>query len=434
MFFHMKTAAHVAPMPAVHLSDALLLASDGTLWSHAATLGTFKYAGVEFTIGADEVTQMVQNFSAARVKIPVDYDHGTTNGSADGSKPVPKAGDVVELYAVLSDSDITPAIQAQIDKVKDAQAALGASRDYDPRGLWARWRPTPKAQQLVSAREYTEMSVAFDVEGVDKYGADVGTLLKAIALTNLPFLDNMVSIAANDRSSATAGTPANEDNMSDTPNKGTLGFGARLALAASLLVGKPVETEEAATVELAAFKAQHDKDQKELSDLRDFRSVVGAELGKADITPAEAVTKVRELSATAKAATDKATSELANTRKAVIDGITTVHAKKLTVPLKAVIEKQLAANLDAGQKPGETDTEAMLKAMPEVGELAEQHTQADGGASIDTAELSVVNAKIQAAMNDPQVKALTAKGAHNDALLMATSIAMRTASTGTAVS
>jgi hypothetical protein len=62
----------------ISLTNDPLVAADGTLWSHAATLGT-RYKGEEFCIDRACVENFVKVFTSGYPqKIPVDYEHGST--------------------------------------------------------------------------------------------------------------------------------------------------------------------------------------------------------------------------------------------------------------------------------------------------------------------------------------------------------------------
>jgi hypothetical protein len=92
-------------------SDSLVMA-DGTIWSHAATLGT-RFKGDAFSIDRDVVENFVKVFTSGYPrKVPVDYEHASTTDDPEVRKlrakgEVPKAGDVAELRGVFSAADFT---------------------------------------------------------------------------------------------------------------------------------------------------------------------------------------------------------------------------------------------------------------------------------------------------------------------------------------
>jgi phage I-like protein len=189
------------------------LRSDGTRWDHAAVMGTFYYDGEEFTIDEDVLQSFVANFKrGSPAKVPIDYDHSTTNKKAVGQgTPVPKAGDLVEMKAVTSAADL---IDDMLAKIKRAGREPTDPANF---GLWIRWRPTPPALGYVKNREYTEMSAAFYEDCKDpKTGEMQGPTLYAVALTNTPFLNDMVSIAASALSTrGGGGDAADPDDLID---------------------------------------------------------------------------------------------------------------------------------------------------------------------------------------------------------------------------
>jgi phage I-like protein len=168
---------------------------DGTMWSHAAALGTF-FQRESFTIDRAKVESFVSNFSTGRTpKVPMDYEHGTVNGAADHGQPVPKAGDVVEMKGVYSFLDFTGDL---LPAVKRLAAKVARPLD-DPRnfGLWIRWRPTARAFDLVRQREYTDLSICYLEQKQNTLtGKEQGPTVISIALTNTPAISDMLPIAA----------------------------------------------------------------------------------------------------------------------------------------------------------------------------------------------------------------------------------------------
>lgn len=398
---------------------------DGTIWSHAATKGTRTKNGYTFTIDDDTLDSFVRNFKHGYpAKVPVDYDHGTTNGIATGAQPVIKAGDVLELTAVKSDADITPAIQAQIDKMNAEQLAAGVQDKVDSIGLWMRWRPTSRALSYIKAREYTELSIAFDDDWPDQSDVGQGPTILAVALCNRPFLDNMVSVAASHGAArdggSGAGSPEDED-MTDVKKP------SRWALALSALTGKPVETDEEITAELTALGIKGKTQDTTIQQLTGFRDVIAAELG-GETDAAKAAVKIREITKERDDAKTQLTTLGATAVKATVDSTIKQYEAKLTVPLKASLEKQLTEELTAGKKLEDTNAYGILKSLAPNLRL-EQTTPGDNGTVDLTSDNRVQTRADELLANDPKIKQLAATDP-NAATLAAYTQAEREAKTG----
>jgi hypothetical protein len=130
--------------------------ADGTLWSHAATLGEF-VKGSSFTLDADAARSMAANFASGYPqKLPVDYEHETADKRVAGTTQVPwtrKAGDIIDVLAVL---DPGAERRACGSRSTDERARRAAARRRarqrtrcNPLGLWIRWLPTRARAQLV---------------------------------------------------------------------------------------------------------------------------------------------------------------------------------------------------------------------------------------------------------------------------------------------
>lgn len=122
------------------------------------------------TLTAQDLTTMFQNFKMrtprAPTQLPIDYDH-------------------------LSDDPKKP---------EDGKAA-GWVEDLEVRDagntLWARPKWTKRAAQLLSEGAYRWCSPYFLVDYLDKdTGQKIGPTLKAVAITNRPFLEGMAEIPA----------------------------------------------------------------------------------------------------------------------------------------------------------------------------------------------------------------------------------------------
>jgi hypothetical protein len=324
-----------------------IVAADGSIWSHAASLGTY-VKGSEFTIDRPMIENFVRVFASGYPrKVPVDYDHSSTNGAAGRGQPTPKAGDVLELRGVFAPEDFTGELKASAQKLADQ--AGRALDDPQNLGLWMRWRPTSRALGMIKEREYTDLSITFGPVDDKTTGAPQGDVLIAVALTNLPFIDTMLPVAASRDHGGTRAAPGEREN---TMSKITM------LAAAAALIGKPGVDEDQAAAGLMELHT-------EVPRLRQLASDVGAELGETD--PTKITAKVKELKAqnvahqlAAKQAKDK---EIATTAEATIK----THEKKLTVPMRALMLSQLVRELTAGTKVEETETVKALASMPDLG-------------------------------------------------------------------
>lgn len=397
--------AHVAS-PNSLASDASA-ASDGTIWSHAATKGTRQKGGFTFTIDDGMLESFVTNFNHGYpAKVPVDYDHGTTNGVANGANIVPKAGDVFALKAVKSAADITPEIQAQIDKMNGELAAIGVTSKVDPLGLWMRWRPTSRALSYIKAREYTELSIAFDDDWPNQSGIGQGPTLLAVALCNRPYLDDMVSVAASHGAIAVRGgngaDSPEDDDMSDDKRPAT--FWAQLSAAFK----KPVSTDAEIASSVTALTTELQAEKDKVTQLTSYRDVVSAELGN-ETDPIKAVTKIREISTARDAAQASLTSTAGSAIETTAEATMIQHEKKLSAPLRKMMKSNLIGELTAGKKVEDTETVKTLKEMPELKELSSQTALGDSGSNGGkdlTDEAIVHNRAKELQSTDPVIKEL----------------------------
>jgi hypothetical protein len=385
-------------------SDGVMLA-DGTLWSHAATLGT-RVKGEEFSIDRTTVENFVKVFTTGYPqKVPVDYDHASTSSDPEIRKlraqgKVPKAGDVYELRGVFAAADFTGELKAAAEKLS-AQArpprALDDARNY---GLWMRWKPTAQALAAIKAGEYSELSITFDEDWPDNTtGAGQGPAIVAVALTNLPFLDDMLPVAASrhDPHDPAAAPDAPSDSPS-TKDRAMTKLTVLSVVAAML--SKPVATEEEAITELTAL-------QPEITKMREFRSVIGAELGEQDAV--KAVAKIRELKAAEQTAKDEASKQKKAAIKTQVEATLKKYENRLTVPLRTMMANALTVELEADKKLEETETVKTLESLKPTGITGSQTSQADAGTDgLDDDELLDAKAK-ELIQSDPEVKELHQK-------------------------
>jgi cytochrome c556 len=373
--------------------DSLVLA-DGSIWSHAATLGTRIKGGV-FTIDAETVRTFVKNFTTGyRRKVPVDYDHAITNGAAGSGGPTPKAGDVLELKAVLSTADFSGDLQRTAEKIA---AAMGRPLD-DPRnlGLWMRWRPTARALQMLTAGEYSELSIAFDMEYPhNETGESQGPTLLAVALTNLPFLDDMLSTlvaaALGGDSSPAAPAPTHKEQHMTTPNNVRL-----LTAVAALSLGAAPSDEDQAITQLAALGP-------EIKQLRALRDGVLAESGETDIAKVPA--KIKELRAENQRYATEAKDAKARELAVTVDATMKKFEKRFrSVPERKMYERNLTAELTAGTKLEETETHKLLSALKDSDVTGQFSAGDSGDAPADDVKLDTTARELM--NSDPDLKAL----------------------------
>lgn len=379
-------------------TDSLVLA-DGSMWSHAATLGTRNKGGSEFCIDQKCIENFVKVFTSGYPqKIPVDYNHASTT-----SDPIavglgyqgnaPKAGDVLELRGVFSAEDFTGDLKAAAEKLS-AQAGreLGDKRNL---GLWMRWKPTGRALNAIKAGEYTELSIAFDDDLPHNVnGEGQGPGLWAVALLNTPFLDDMLPVAASRDGRQAAAPPLREGSMT----KLTL-----LSVAGAVL-GKALTSDDEALVELNALGPQI----KELAQLRELREILGAEFdGEKD--PGKLTVKVRELKAQIKTAQDAAAEQKKTAIKTTVDATIKQYENAIaSVPLRTMFAKNLTAELEADKKLEDTETLKTIKSLGTASQFVQQSAGDGGGAGVpDDVKIDARAKELMA--SDSSLKALTEK-------------------------
>jgi hypothetical protein len=376
--------------------DAITL-PDGTVWSHAAVLGTYEHPQGQFTIDEKKLRSFVANFETGYPsKVPVDYDHGTTSGIADGSQIVRKAGDIVEMRAVLEAKDMTPEIKAVVEKYRARRAELKIkSREPNEFGLWVRWLPTTRGLDTVKSREYTEMSISFVDALQDNKGEVQGPTILAVALTNVPFLDEMIPIAAS-RAAAGGSAADSAQRTTDVPTN-------RLLMALSALLGKPVETDDDAVTELATLRTK----TTELTALSNFRTAIATEFA-GETSADKIVAQVKELRAKVTTAETQAKDARKKSASDRAEAIVKGHESKLLAPERAYFVKQLAAELEVEPDEKKSEIVKLLEAKTGLKILANSRESAvDTGHGID--EDTAIAAKAEELYNgDAAIKALAA--------------------------
>lgn len=396
-----KNPLHI--LHACSLSSDGLVLQDGSIWSHACTVGQYN-KGEPFNLDKPALSNMERVFKLGYPsKVPVDYEHASTSNDPEIRKlraqgDIPKAGEVLELRAIFSAADFT-------DELKSTAETLTAKAKRpldDPRnlGLWMRWKPTAKALSKIQAGEYTELSITFDDDWPDKTtGAGQGPTILAVALTMLPFLDDMLPVAASRRQGdPAAGDRAAPHSLEVQMTTRTLTMFAAVAA----LAAKPVTDEEQAITELTAL-------QPDVSRLRALGAAVAKALGgETDPVKVEAaLTTLTVENATFRNAA-KAEKELRI--KTEVDAAIKEHEDRIVPALVPMLTKSLTAEVEAGKAIKETDTYKALQVMPPHGLTTRAIGGDKGGESIpggndQDAQLDRVARELME--TDPKIKALS---------------------------
>lgn len=366
--------------------DSLVLA-DGSIWSHAATLGTFTKNGA-FTIDHALIDSFIRNFR----KAPVDYEHSTVSGASRSGQPLPKAGDVVELQGVYGADDFTGDLKTAAERIAaKAGRALSDERNF---GLWMRWRPTARALAFIKAGEYSELSIAFDQEYTNSRGEDVGPALLSVALTNLPFLDDMLPVAASrDVHHDRHGTPR-EDDMS-TPAQPNVRLLTAVAAVAGLTTAP--ETDDQAEKQLTAALP-------DITRFRAFARDVGTELG--EVEAPKAVEKIRALKQ--EVADFRRQADEAKKAQITLSVSTTIKEHEKKIPnkrMRDLFTRELTRELEAGVALDKTETLATLKELPADGNQRQFSSGDTGESAPDDVKLDTKAKELME--SDTEVKALT---------------------------
>jgi biotin carboxyl carrier protein len=389
-------------------ANSSIVLADGTLWSHAATMGTIFYRGSEFNIDQATIENFVKVFTSGYpTKIPVDYEHASTDDDPEVRKlraqgKVPKAGDVAELRGVFSADEFTGDLKAAAEKL----AALDGRSLDDPRnlGLWMRWKPTANALSAIKAEEYSELSIAFDDNWPDKRtGTGQGPTILAVGLVSRPFLDEMLSVAASSGGDSPPAKPASHENTMTTNNTS---ISMRLLSLVAAVRNKPVATEDEAISELTA----HQGELTELRALAPFREVISAEFSN-EKDPAKIVGTIRELRSKVATAELAAKDAKAKELKTTVDATMEKHKSKLTAPLRALMATQLTSELEAGAKIEDTQTVKALESMKALSIFSQDSVADVGGAGADDGVKIDARAK-ELMANDGELKELRTREGH----------------------
>jgi phage I-like protein len=355
------------------LSSDSALQSDGTLWTHAATMGT-RIKGSEFTIDKTVIENFVNVFkSGYPQKLCVDYEHGTMNGATDFGQPVPAAGQIVELKGVYSVDDFTGDLKTTAEKLAaKINRPLSDARNF---GLWMRWRPTARAAQMVSSREYTEVSIAFSHDYPDnETGEGQGPTILSVALTNTPFLDDMLPVAASRDHDRGTSTELDEKRNRSMPVP-------QMLQRAAALFGRAFTNEDevvtAAEERINTLSRDNDSMKPKVTAYDAVASVIG------ESDPTKVAEKVRTLKTdvdTARKEKDDASNKAADSEA---DKILLKHETRLTPAQRDYFKPQLVTELKAGAKSGETKVEKVIESFPENKSLGRK-SASDGGKDAPT--------------------------------------------------
>jgi hypothetical protein len=181
------------------LAGESLVLADGTIWSHAATLGTRVKGDSSRSTARPSRTSSKSSQRAIRRRSP-----STTSTARRRRIPrsklraqgqVPKAGDVLELRGVFSVADFTGDLKAAAEKLSaQAKRPLDDPRNF---GLWMRWKPTARAlagdqgRRVLRALDRVRRRLA-----AQQHGEGQGPTPPRRRLVMRPFLDDMLPVAA----------------------------------------------------------------------------------------------------------------------------------------------------------------------------------------------------------------------------------------------
>lgn len=382
-------------------SDSIVL-PDGTLWSHAATPGSYVYGGSAFALDRDVLEGFIRNFTSGYPKkVPVDYEHSSTTSDPEIKKlraqgKVPMAGEAVEFRAVFSAEEFT----GELRRSAEALAKKAGRKLDDPRnfGLWMRWHPTEDALKTIRARHLSQLSIAFGEVTDNKSGKSNGLGLVAVGLVARPFIDDMISVAASanakadDIAPAAPATSQQEHTMTAVAN-------VRLLTALAAVLPAAVNDEEQAITQLGQLGP-------EIKQLRAFRDAVTPELGEVE-TP-KVVEKIRALKAENTQFKADALEAKKRAMKITVDDTMKKHEKKFSsVPQRDLMAKMLTAELEAGTALEETETVKALSSMTESG-VTGQISLGDAGEKA-TDDVKIDRKAKELMETDAAVKELRAK-------------------------
>lgn len=143
------------------------------VWIQIAKAGTFTKDGRRFDLNAKVFDEMVRNFEATSNRtLQIDFEHASEEPAAElGVEGAPAQG--------------------------WAHALDNRERTTAGTGLWAEVEWLEPARSYIKAKKYKFISPAFRLQVRHRVtGEPIGAMLSSIALTNDPFLDGMLPVAA----------------------------------------------------------------------------------------------------------------------------------------------------------------------------------------------------------------------------------------------
>lgn len=401
-------------LQAEQLSAEGLVAADGTLWAHACTVGQYT-RGTVYNLDRATITNFVRNFTSGYPKkVPLDYEHSSISDDpvvreARAKGDIPKAGDVVEMKAVFSAADFTgDLLEAAKKLTAKANRPLEDERNL---GLWIRLKPTAKALAKVQAGELNDLSITFVDDWEDKStGKGQGPTLLSVAMCMMPFLDDMLPMAASQgeaggrrsydpgRVGDPASTAPREEHMT--------GRTINMLAAVAALVAQPVATDEEAVSALTALTP-------EIARLRKLGAMVAERFG-GETDPDKVAAKLNELATQVTTFQAQAAAAKEKAIETEVEGALKEHEDKIVPAVRDIFKASLTSELKGGKPLKECPTYMALSTLPKHG-LTTQGSQADtrsteahGDNSSDPDAL-LERKKEELLASDPEVKALTAK-------------------------
>lgn len=144
------------------VAAALAAPRDGLVRVPIIKIGKYVQGTRKIDISPALVKEIVQNFTARPVEVPLSYEHTIEHPQLAQGQPIPAAGWLKELEATPDQNGV----------------------------LWGWAQLTDETKRLVESQQYKYISPAFAVHYPNhETGKDQGGTLLSVALTNRPFLD-----------------------------------------------------------------------------------------------------------------------------------------------------------------------------------------------------------------------------------------------------